>query len=138
LVRQSTSSSARPRPLNPKQQTLVAERTLLRQPSLAASNRSPRVPKAVSEINVTKHCSPRGCETPTEWVRLSYWTFGAGWGRAPPQRTLTSSLAQVVILAVIPPVLTRPNQTVLTRMPAQPDLARPYWTVETRRWAVIS
>jgi hypothetical protein len=43
-----------------------------------------------------------------------------------------------VILAVIPPGLTEPDQTALTRNAAQPDLARPYWTVLTRRWAVIS
>jgi hypothetical protein len=43
-----------------------------------------------------------------------------------------------VILTVIPPVLTGPNQTALTRIPAQPDLPRPDWTAENRRWAVIS
>jgi hypothetical protein len=36
-----------------------------------------------------------------------------------------SSLAQLVILAVIPPVRTRPKQTGLNRIAAQPDLARP-------------
>jgi beta-phosphoglucomutase-like phosphatase (HAD superfamily) len=60
------------------------------------------------------------------------------WGRAPRQRTHASSLAQVVILTVIPPVLTGPNQTALTRIPAQPDLPRPDWTAENRRLAVIS
>jgi hypothetical protein len=44
----------------------------------------------------------------------------------------------VVILTVIPQATTVPNQTGLTRIAAQPDLARPYWTVETRRLAVIS
>ena len=44
----------------------------------------------------------------------------------------------VVILAVIPPSLTGPNQTALNRNTAQPDLPRPDWTVENRRLAVIS
>jgi len=49
-----------------------------------------------------------------------------------------SSLAQLVILAVIPQATTEPNQTGLNRIPAQPDLARPYWTVENKISAVIS
>jgi hypothetical protein len=49
-----------------------------------------------------------------------------------------SLLAQVVILAVIPPGPTEPNQTGLNRIPAQPDLARPYRTVENKISAVIS
>jgi hypothetical protein len=44
----------------------------------------------------------------------------------------------LVILTVIPQATTEPNQTGLTRIAAQPDLARPNWTVETRRLAVIS
>ena len=43
-----------------------------------------------------------------------------------------------VILAVIPQATTEPNQTGLNRNAAQPDLARPNWTVENRRLAVIS
>jgi hypothetical protein len=43
-----------------------------------------------------------------------------------------------VMLAVIPPGPTEPNQTGLNRIPAQPDLARPYWTVENKISAVIS
>jgi hypothetical protein len=38
-------------------------------------------------------------------------------GRSAPQRTLSSSLAQVVILAVIPPGPTAANQTTLTGIP---------------------
>jgi NAD(P)-dependent dehydrogenase (short-subunit alcohol dehydrogenase family) len=53
-------------------------------------------------------------------------------GRAPPQRTPASSLAQVVILTVIPQATTEPNQTALTRNAAQPDLARPNGTVVNR------
>jgi hypothetical protein len=49
---------------------------------------------------------------------------------------LALSLAQVVILTVIPQATTGPNQTGLTRIIAQPDLARPAWTVENRRLAV--
>ena len=49
-----------------------------------------------------------------------------------------SSLAQLVILAVIPQATTEPNQTGLTRNAAQPDLARPNWTVENKISAVIS
>jgi hypothetical protein len=45
---------------------------------------------------------------------------------------------QVVILAVIPQDTSQPNQTALTRNATKPDLPRPYWTVETRRWAVIT
>jgi hypothetical protein len=60
----------------------------------------------------------------------------AGHGRVRTSRP--SSLAQLVILAVIPPVRTRPKQTGLTKNAAQPDLARPDWTVENRRLAVIS
>jgi hypothetical protein len=47
-------------------------------------------------------------------------------------------LAQLVILTVIPPAPTRPSQTGLNRNATQPDLGRPNWTVENRRWAVIS
>ena len=47
-------------------------------------------------------------------------------------------LALLVILAVIPQATTEPNQTALTSIIAQPDLARPYWSVKTRRLAVIS
>jgi hypothetical protein len=47
--------------------------------------------------------------------------------RAPP-----SSLAQVIILTVIPPGATGPNQTALTRKAPQPDLPRPYWTAEQK------
>jgi hypothetical protein len=43
-----------------------------------------------------------------------------------------------VVLSVIPPGPTAPNQTALTRTTAQPDLPRPSWTVENRRLAVIS
>jgi hypothetical protein len=44
-------------------------------------------------------------------------------------------LAQLVILTVIPQATTEPNKTGLTRNAAQPDLARPDWTIETRRLA---
>jgi hypothetical protein len=37
-----------------------------------------------------------------------------------------------------PQTTTAPNQTGLTRIVDQPDLARPNWTVENRRLAVIS
>jgi hypothetical protein len=37
-------------------------------------------------------------------------------------------LAQLVILAVIPPGPTAANQTVLNGMPSQPELPRPYWS----------
>jgi len=43
-----------------------------------------------------------------------------------------------VILTVILQATTEPNQTGLTRNAAQPDLARPNWTVENRRLAVTS
>jgi hypothetical protein len=43
-----------------------------------------------------------------------------------------------VILAVIPQATTKPDQTALARIPARPDLARPYWTVENKISAVIS
>jgi hypothetical protein len=43
-----------------------------------------------------------------------------------------------VILLVIPSGRTRPKQTGLPRIAAQPDLAGPDWTLKTRRWAVIS
>jgi hypothetical protein len=39
---------------------------------------------------------------------------------------------------VIPQATTAPNQTTLTRIAAQPDLARPYWTGLSGRLAVIS
>jgi hypothetical protein len=44
----------------------------------------------------------------------------------------------VVILAVIPPGLTGPNQTALNRNTAQPELLRPYWSGLSGIWAVIS
>jgi hypothetical protein len=43
-----------------------------------------------------------------------------------------------VILVVIPPGRTAPNQTALNRISSQPDLVRRTWTVQSRRWAVIS
>src|SRR5215216_2674073 len=46
--------------------------------------------------------------------------------------------ARPVILVVIPQATTEPNQTGLNRIPAQPDMARPYWTVENKISAVIS
>jgi hypothetical protein len=58
--------------------------------------------------------------------------------RAAPSPRSGGTGDAAVILAVIPPGLTEPNQTALTRSAAQPDLPRPDWTVETRRWAVIS
>jgi hypothetical protein len=48
------------------------------------------------------------------------------------------SAEMAVIPLDIPPILTAPNQTALNRNAAQPDLPRPYWTVDSRRWAVIS
>jgi hypothetical protein len=54
------------------------------------------------------------------------------------EREVPSSLAQMGSPAVIPPVPTEPNQTGLTRVAAQPDLPRPYWTGLSGRWAVIS
>jgi hypothetical protein len=39
-----------------------------------------------------------------------------------------SSLAQLVILAVIPPGPTAANQTALNGMLSQPELPRPYWS----------
>jgi hypothetical protein len=51
---------------------------------------------------------------------------------------LALSLAQVVILSVIPQATTAPNQTGFNRTSAQPDLARPNWTGLSRRLAVIS
>jgi hypothetical protein len=59
-------------------------------------------------------------------------------GEAQTPRTRALSLAQVVILSVIPQATTAPNQTGLNRISAQPDLARPDWTVQNRRSAVIS
>src|SRR4029450_7554086 len=44
----------------------------------------------------------------------------------------------VVILAVIPPGLTGPNQTALNRNTGQPDLPRPNWAGRNRRLAAIS
>jgi hypothetical protein len=65
--------------------------------------------------------------------RPAYRTRRPRAGRRPP-----SPLAQVVILAVIPQATANPNQTALNRNATQPDLARPNWTVETRRLAVSS
>jgi hypothetical protein len=55
----------------------------------------------------------------------------------PLSSTSPASLAQLVILAVIPQATTEPNQTGPTTNAAQPDLPRPNWTVENRRLAVI-
>jgi hypothetical protein len=49
-----------------------------------------------------------------------------------------SLLAQVVILAVIPPGLTAANQTTRNGMPTQPELPRAYWSGLSGRLAVIS
>jgi hypothetical protein len=71
------------------------------------------------------------------------WTTGrlGRRGEAPSARSQAEhpgSGTPPVILAVIPPGPTAPNQTPLTRKPTRPDLARPDWTVESRRLAVIS
>jgi hypothetical protein len=50
----------------------------------------------------------------------------AGDNRVRPPGNQPSSLAQVVLLTVIPPDPTAPNQTALTRIPGQPDLPRRY------------
>jgi hypothetical protein len=63
---------------------------------------------------------------------------GRALGEAQTQWTRASSLAQVVILTVIPQATTEPNQTGFNRIAAQPDLARPYWTAKNRRLAGIS
>jgi hypothetical protein len=57
-------------------------------------------------------------------------TFPSGGRRA------RSPLAQLVILSVIPPGPTAPNQTALNGMPSQPELPRPYWTGLSGRLAV--
>jgi hypothetical protein len=53
-------------------------------------------------------------------------------------RTLYSSLAQVVILSVIPQGATEPTQTALNGMPSQPDLPRTNWSGLSGRSADIS
>jgi hypothetical protein len=53
-------------------------------------------------------------------------------------RRIPSPVAQVVILAVIPPGPTAANQTTLNGMPSQPDLPRTNWTGLSGRLAVIS
>jgi hypothetical protein len=65
-------------------------------------------------------------------ILASTWPDMAGTHAVP------SSLAQAVILAVIPPGLSAPNQTALNGMPSQPELPRPYWTGLSGRLAVIS
>ena len=50
----------------------------------------------------------------------------------------SSSLALVVILAVIPPGPTATNQTTLNGMPTQAELPRPDWNGLSGIWAVIS
>ena len=75
--------------------------------------------------------------TPAEQVRLGADAID----RAPQSRDLSRTdllalrrrtqpllLAQLVILAVIQPGPTAPNQTALNAMPSQPELPRPYWT----------
>ena len=61
--------------------------------------------------------------------------------RRPPRVGIAPTgllLAQVVILAVIPPGPTAPNQTALNGMPSQPVLPRAYWTGLSGRLSVIS
>ena len=41
-------------------------------------------------------------------------------------------------LTVIPQATTKPDQTALTGISAQPDLPRPNWNGLSGRWAVIS
>ena len=45
-----------------------------------------------------------------------------------PQGIPDCLLRWTVILKVIPPAATEPNQTGLTGIPTQPDLAGPYWS----------
>ena len=59
-------------------------------------------------------------------------------GEAQTNRTLALSLAQLVILAVIPPDPTAADQTTLHGMPCQPELPGPYWSGLSGRLAVIS
>jgi NAD(P)-dependent dehydrogenase (short-subunit alcohol dehydrogenase family) len=61
---------------------------------------------------------------------------GTQLGRAPWSPTPASSLAQVIIPAVIPPGPTAANQTALNGMSSQPELPGPYWTGLSGRLAV--
>jgi CRISPR-associated protein (Cas_Cas5) len=81
----------------------------------------------------------------TQTMPLSYRFYLADASSLPSSKAtnsccrawiLRSLLALVVILAVIPQATTEPDQTALTRIAAQPDLARPDWTVENGRLAV--
>jgi hypothetical protein len=60
----------------------------------------------------------------------------------PRNRRRSGSARQSAEMAVIPldipQAATEPDLTALTRIAGQPDLARPDWTVENRRLAVIS
>ena len=56
----------------------------------------------------------------------------------PPSGAVGAPGTPAVIPLVIPPGRTGPSQTALNRIAAQPDLARPNWTVENGRLAVIS
>jgi SAM-dependent methyltransferase len=72
--------------------------------------------------------SPRRVVNTTPWpwpwrFRLTQRIELVRADRSPSLNQL--ELALVVILAVIPQATTEPNQTVLTRIAAQPDLARP-------------
>src|SRR5512132_3118079 len=94
-----------------------------------------RRPQSVSEINVAQHCSPRvvrrSVASPRRtWAPSLTWRSATSWsgsgtgprGEAQTPRTRALSLAQVVILSVIPQATTEPNQTGLTRNAAQFDL----------------
>ena len=85
------------------------------------------------------HIPSRGDRTRPQWLGRgsSYWhtpmtvsLASAHTSRAIacPQGIPDCLLRWTVILKVIPPAATEPNQTGLTGIPTQPDLAGPYWS----------
>jgi hypothetical protein len=109
--------------------------------STSRDHRSPRVVRrSVASQTLSPNTDARGRPSLTRQRGLGWVNRNQGLGRLGRRGRAprASSLAQVVSLAVIPPVLTGPNQTALTRIPAEPDLPRPNWTLESRCGAVIS
>ena len=139
--RPAIRSRRSPRPTSPQRKHTPARRTTtsLPQRRALASTSSVRTGPGSRVHSVTQddhHCS-RGSSGACLCGR---------YGIQPPIRRATGNpgrhidplLALLVILTVIPQATTEPNETALTRIAAQPGLARSNWTVETRRLAVIS
>ena len=93
----------------------------------AATYQGAPAPKTTASAFLWRRRSPSGA-TRSSTPRWAPYSPTLPTDHCIPERQIRSLLARVVILAVIPPGPTAPNQTALSGMPSQRELPRPYWT----------